>query len=562
MNDESVIHAYQKILPKFQFPRGADFAEEFAIKRFFKKMEVPDVSLEKKRRSDCWDQWISFDEALPSNLVLPPPRWYKAREIIHKALEGFTLGDVSFSSGSEFTPNRGRGSIQQKLSTSAWDCTRDNIELFAQVAYSHVALKKAVRERFKNLVLQHGTTVEQANKSMWRRLSHLGGGAKRAIWLAKVTMVVNIVKGSRFSTVRKNNEKNRPINVEPFCNMITQRMIGLGLVRVLKDAFGLDLGNGKQIHALLISCASKATIDLKNASDSVTLALIRFLFPRKFVRLLEETRSQMVLGLDGSFHLTRKISAMGNGFTFELMTLVILALTRVYDSHSSVFGDDIIVENSVAKTVCEDLEAVGFVVNKEKSFIDSTFRESCGANYLDDYGYIDSFDFEYPLTIGDCVSLHNKAYVLGRKYEGFRVLYKTLTRIVSDNALLGRWVIPERDLGTVPCYDIPPYFARFACKGGLVVKESVLAVGKSIFSNLCIPTEPRFFWGYEFESELTTKTLGRMSSRQWAKYYMYLHAGRKNKDVSRGRGRWRRVLFVSDGSFSTRWKSLASAYKA
>lgn len=460
MDDSSVIHAYQKILPTFSFPEGKDFAEEFAIKRFRKKMECPDDSRDEERSSACWDSWISFDEKLPSNLVMPPKAWYKARSLIHSALKGFRLGDIDFSNGSEFTPNRGRASIQQKLSTSNWDCTVGNVDSFATACHSHPALKKAVRERFKTLLRKLGLTMAEANRMIWKGLSHHGKRRPELCWKVKVSMVVNMVEGSRFSTVRKNNEKDRPINIEAFCNMITQRQIGLGLKDCLLASFGLDLTNGKTIHGEAIRSALVATIDLQNASDSVTVALIRFLFPGWFVKLLEDARSPMVFGPDGNYHWTNKISAMGNGFTFELMTLVILALTRTYDSSSLVFGDDIIIGNQHASEVCEDLEAVGFVVNKEKSFINSPFRESCGANYLDGYGYIESFDFEYPETIGDCVVLHNKAYVLSRSYGAFRALYGALTRVVSDAALLGRWVIQPSNRLSVPSYDFPPYFVR------------------------------------------------------------------------------------------------------
>lgn len=560
MCEESVINAYQKILPNFSFAPPESFPEAFAQKRYLKKMEIPDASRKKERAAQCWTDWITFDSALPSHLVLPPSRWYQAREVIHKIISKFALADVDFSNGSEFTPTRGWESIQSKLSKSLWDCTRGNIDLFATTCYEHPALKKAVRERFKYLLRKLDTTEVEANRVMWKRFNALSKAERiRSIWRVKVSMVVNYVEGSRFSTVRKNNAKDRPINVEGFCNMVTQRRIGLGLKRLILEFFGVDLERGQDVHALLISLPSKATIDLSNASDSVTLALIRFLFPANFVRLLEQARSCMVLGSDGNFHVTKKISAMGNGFTFELMTLVLLALTRVHDKHSTVYGDDIIVENSVARSVISDLEAVGFRVNEEKSFIDSPFRESCGANYHDDHGYVESFDFEYPETIGDCVALHNKAYVLGRTYGSFRALYKALTRVVSDAALLGQWVLPAREGKHVPKYDLPPYFARASVKAGLSVKDKIIQESKSIFADYQLQVEPRFFWGWEMREETATKTLKHLSSRQWAKYYMYLHAGRRSKDVLRGRGRWQRVLLVTDGLFTTRWTSLRKA---
>lgn len=564
MEERSVINAYQKILIDFRFPEPKSFSEGFAQKRFLKKMELPDSSLAKKRASACWESWIGFDGSLPLNLVLPPSGWYKARALIHKCLESFRLGEVAFSNGSEFTPTRGYQSIQQKLSRSKWDCTPGNLDRFADTCYSHPALKKAVRERYKNLLQKVNCDPATANRIMWAKALDLPPSRRaRFIWRAKVRMVVNVVQGSRFSTVRKNNEKDRPINVEGFCNVVTQRQVGLGLKELILSFFGVDLEHGKLAHGLRISSPDEATLDLSNASDSVTLALVRFLFPRWFVHLLEDVRSPMVYGPDKVYHYTRKVSAMGNGFTFELMTLIILALTRSYDRSSSVYGDDIIVKNQFASQVIRDLEAVGFVVNKEKSFVDSPFRESCGANFHDDCGYIDSFDFEYPVTIGDCVSVHNKALILAQRYESFGTLYRMLTRVITDNAWLGQWVVPVRNDWSVPDWNIPPYFARPTVKGpGADVKGNVRSRGRSIFADLQLEEEPRFFYSWVVKEELASKTLRHLSSRQWAKYYMYLHSGGRTNDVLVGRGRWEPRLCISSSSFSTRWKSLDKAYSA
>ena len=73
------------------------------------------------------------------------------------------------------------------------------------------------------------------------------------------------------------------------------------------------------------------------------------------------------------------VSSMGNGFTFELMSLILLGVTRFYSANSSVFGDDIIVPLDVAPEVVEAITGLGFLVNKRKSFFDGITRESCGA---------------------------------------------------------------------------------------------------------------------------------------------------------------------------------------
>jgi len=82
---------------------------------------------------------------------------------------------------------------------------------------------------------------------------------------------------------------------------------------------------------------------------------------------------------------------MGNGFTFELETLVFLGLILGLSSDSHkleaglnvfVFGDDIIVPTEISKDVISMLEFFGMAVNKKKSFVDGPFRESCGGDYF------------------------------------------------------------------------------------------------------------------------------------------------------------------------------------
>jgi hypothetical protein len=48
----------------------------------------------------------------------------------------------------------------------------------------------------------------------------------------------------------------------------------------------------------------------------------------------------------------------------------------------TVYGDDIVCPTAWVKEVFTILDSLGFLVNKEKSFVDGPFRESCGKEYL------------------------------------------------------------------------------------------------------------------------------------------------------------------------------------
>lgn len=51
----------------------------------------------------------------------------------------------------------------------------------------------------------------------------------------------------------------------------------------------------------------------------------------------------------------------------------------------AVYGDDIVVDTLIVPTLVDVLETYGFVVNKDKSFWDGPFRESCGHEYWRGY---------------------------------------------------------------------------------------------------------------------------------------------------------------------------------
>jgi hypothetical protein len=78
---------------------------------------------------------------------------------------------------------------------------------------------------------------------------------------------------------------------------------------------------------------------------------------------------------------------MGNGFTFELESLLFFTLAKATAYFTgtpgtiSVYGDDIIVPSGMYHDLVYVLSVVGFSVNTEKSFSQGTFRESCGGHY-------------------------------------------------------------------------------------------------------------------------------------------------------------------------------------
>lgn len=202
------------------------------------------------------------------------------------------------------------------------------------------------------------------------------------------------VQGNRFTTVSKDSTKDRGIAVEPSINLFFQ----LGYGRILRKRLslaGINLAKGQDIHRRVAREASISgylcTLDLSNASDTICSNLVKLLLPADWFAILNDLRSKKTL-FKGRWHLLEKFSSMGNGFTFELETLIFLSLALALDEVAGhklvpgvnvfVYGDDIILPTECSKAVIAALSFFGLTINKSKSFVDGPFRESCGGDYF------------------------------------------------------------------------------------------------------------------------------------------------------------------------------------
>lgn len=198
------------------------------------------------------------------------------------------------------------------------------------------------------------------------------------------------VPGNVVTTVPKNAKTDRTIAVEPHVNAFLQRGIGVFLRDVLKD-HGCDLRSQERNQRLAQQGSldgSLATIDLSAASDSISDELVRYLLPTEWYDLLTACRSKFYRS-GSEWRAYHKHSSMGNGYTFELETLMFLTISLSVCQHLelprnnvSVYGDDIIVPTDAYDVLVEVLEIAGFSTNIEKTFRDGPFRESCGKDYF------------------------------------------------------------------------------------------------------------------------------------------------------------------------------------
>lgn len=196
--------------------------------------------------------------------------------------------------------------------------------------------------------------------------------------------------GNKIVTVPKNSKTDRTIAIEPGINLWFQKGIGTMIRRRLLR-YGLDLNsqNRNQRMALQSSISGRnATVDFSNASDSISLAAVEGLLPRRWFLLMDSFRSHFG-SVDGSSFRYEKFSSMGNGFTFELETLIFYALAlsvceylHASVSEVSVYGDDVIIPVEAFDLFRDIAKIYGFTVNESKSFRSGSFRESCGSHYF------------------------------------------------------------------------------------------------------------------------------------------------------------------------------------
>ncbi len=203
------------------------------------------------------------------------------------------------------------------------------------------------------------------------------------------------VDGSKITTVPKDDSKRRTICTEPVLNMFYQLGAKKRLEQLLKRHHNIDVANQQEHNRRMASLGSLtgkfATIDLSDASDSISTSLVKCVLPTQVFDVLNLLRADKAR-VGSEWVPLHMFSTMGNGFTFVLMTFLFSALVRstyrINGIHPkanvnyAVFGDDIIVLGDMYPHILRALDDLGFIPNQDKSFHVGPFRESCGGDYF------------------------------------------------------------------------------------------------------------------------------------------------------------------------------------
>lgn len=245
--------------------------------------------------------------------------------------------------------------------------------------------------------------------------------------------------GNKVVTVPKDATQNRVIAIEPGINLWFQKSVGSMLQeRLLRCGIDLrDQGRNQQLARKASRDDLSATVDFSSASDSIARLLVEDLFSSSdplWYQVMDVCRSHFGC-LDGAANLRwQKFSSMGNGFTFQLESLIFYAAAvccQEYlhlsskDGDVSVYGDDVIVPRKCLDLFSGLVSFYGFQMNARKTNYLAGFRESCGAHYAS------GFDVK-PIYLKGRLSDVRSVYRLANSVR--RLSHRRLNRLGCDAA--------------------------------------------------------------------------------------------------------------------------------
>lgn len=362
------------------FLTAADFADHYQATSFLKKfrMDVPEID----KRVAAIEKWRAAEKQCSSTNDR-----LRARRDGH--LFDHAIESILFDAG---------GIIASTLGTCPTPDYIANLGSFGPgvdlSSKGQTALNKKLSDPGQ-LTLGCFKTLVKAKCLDWPIFNYLKG--------VQPLPNFELVRHNRVTFVPKNTKTDRAIAVEPRWNIFFQKGLGNLLRRKLKRA-GIDLDSQERNRELAASL-DLATIDLSSASDTLSHGLVLDLLPYDWFCALEALRCSHSL-LDGELVELDKFSSMGNGYTFELETLIFFALAKATCRHLgvdiknlTVYGDDIIVPCSAYTLLERVLQSCGFIVNSKKSYSVGPFRESCGKHYFQGFNVTPFFLKEDPRDV-------------------------------------------------------------------------------------------------------------------------------------------------------------------
>jgi len=248
------------------------------------------------------------------------------------------------------------------------------------------------------------------------------------------------------------------------------------------------------------------TLDLSSASDSLSLALVKAVFPPSWLIPMLASRSSSVRLPDGRSISVHKFAPMGSALCFPTQCIIFASVVvyamclYVYESRDihtafsdwltptvihevlclmqdtpgysnrsfqpcSVYGDDICLDGRLTDIVKSILVRLGFVVNEEKSFVgNQAFRESCGGYYLNGHDITPLY-----FTVKGVKRLLSSTHVASQVHlinESYARSYRHLYRFLRDSIMTwecgGRLKSKATTSNSIPYVSTPDVFGIVA----------------------------------------------------------------------------------------------------
>lgn len=415
---------YPELGPGFEELTGCTLHESLVSHRILSKYEVPDDAVANTRKEVSILKMRQYDINGVDSFDYRKLNCESRRDFLHAhtwlrdLFKGFKRAyGLRFPSNETFISAKGMTDLFYKLSEDdQWLVSPDVVDDCVNILLRHRALLNVVKHRYRKKYGENGRIVLQNVRDKYIE-SNLPM-AKIRFWMVKFMFraTTRLHRTARITAIAKNNKSDRVITLEALWNMVAQLSYASDVRDLLRDKLGYDLTCRQDVHRSLIR-SGKATIDLKSASDSNWMAVLKQLLPARVFRDLSRLRTGILEYRDGkdiAYQPLNMLAPMGCGFTFEIMTVVLLAHCRVLDKGASVFGDDIIIDRKVASALIRNLESQGWVINEDKSFTRGNFRESCGAFCdLNNQKLLLSYDIKRPSTTSEINLVMGKLWNVG-----------------------------------------------------------------------------------------------------------------------------------------------------